>query len=529
MNPNTNKFLLFFSLLFFISTFFTNKSKAQNFTYSSALNNLSYTQSKIIGRVKNNIIVWMYTYSSNWRKTNSDILVYDNEMKLIHKTSFKPIVPEISSISFLNEGNSFAAVLQYPINESFIWNLIRFDADGNIVDTQTIAHAKDYELLKSEDDKSFALERITPSEMNNAIAIKYVFVKNDAIIHADKFTLPFDTLSCAIGKAFLTDDKLIFPVIDSTRDNSKLTVYKLNLSNNSSSNTIRKINNGYLNWVNIDINESDKYYQLTSQLISYDSDAAGAKIFTWQLNKDLTDKNSDTLLCYNNSMSSCLQNIYYYKLNSIALRNNTSDVLITAEDIGNAPIPLYSPSYYAYNEIASYGSSFYEGRVLSMIPQKDLNGNGIYMGSNVSSGPTWGSRSGGSYPRYTPSGLVIKPRLQTAAFAVLNVDAQNKLNWSRCFNASEINDISYLIKHLVSVNTPNALHIIYSEPVDKNNRQSLTDIVLHADGSYTMHPIISMNLKYSYMVEEGIQLDENSVLFPCVIKGKRAFAKYTIE
>jgi len=38
-----------------------------------------------------------------------------------------------------------------------------------------------------------------------------------------------------------------------------------------------------------------------------------------------------------------------------------------------------------------------------------------------------------------------------------------------------------------------------------------------------------MNLKYSYMVEEGMQLDENSVLFPCVIKGKRAFAKYTVK
>ena len=150
MKPNTKKLFPFLNFVFFISVFFTNKSAAQNFTYSAALNNLSYTQAKIIGRVKNNIVVWVHTYSSDWRKANSDILVYDNEMKLLHKTSFKPIAPEVSSINFLNEGNSFAAVLQYPINESFIWNLIRFDADGNIIDTQTIAHAKDYELLKSE-------------------------------------------------------------------------------------------------------------------------------------------------------------------------------------------------------------------------------------------------------------------------------------------------------------------------------------------------------------------------------------------
>ena len=212
-----------------------------------------------------------------------------------------------------------------------------------------------------------------------------MFVKNDNIIHSDKFILPFDTLSCAIGKAFLNDDKLILPVVDSTRNNSKVTVYKLNLSNNSSINTIRSINNGYLNWTNIDINENDKYYLLTSQLINYDSDVAGAKFFSWQLNKDLTDKNSDTLLSYTDSMSSCLRSIYYYKLNNIALKNNTSDVLITAEDIGGTPVPLYSHSYYAYNEIAPYGRSFYEGRVLSMIPQKELNGNGYDGNSNVSS------------------------------------------------------------------------------------------------------------------------------------------------
>ncbi len=529
MKPKTKKLLPFFYLLFFISALFINKSEAQKFTYSAALNNLSNTESKIIGRVKDNIVVWMYNYSGDWRKANSDILVYNNEMKLLHKTSFKPIAPEISSIYFLNEENSFAAVLQYPVNESIIWNLMRFDAEGNIIDTQTIAHAKDYELLKSGDDKSFALVRTVPAEMKNAVAIQYVFVKNDAIAHSGKFTLPFDTLSCAIGKAFLNDDKLIFPVIDSTRDNSKVTVYKLNLSNNSSINTIRKINIGYLNWANIDINESDKYYLLTSQLINHDSDVAGAKIFIWQLNKDLTDKNTDTLLSYTDSMNNCLQNIYYYKLNNVTLKNNTSDVLITAEHIGNTPIQLFSPSYYGNDGIASSGSSFYEGRVLSMTPQKSLNGNGYYALSNVSDGPTWYSGGSKPYQHFTSSGQIIKPRLQNAIFAVLNVDAQNNLKWSQCFNASGVTDISYLIKHSVFISTPDALHIIYAAPVDKNNRQSLTDIVLHADGSYTTHPIISMNLKYAYIIEDGIQLDENSVLFPCVIRGKRAFAKYTIE
>ena len=516
------------SSLLILSIFGFFNCAAQRFVYGNPVGNYPYTQTKIIGRVKNNIVAFMYTYSHDWRKANSDILVYNNEMQLLNKTSFRPVVPDISSINFLNEGNSFSAVSKYPVNESFIWELIQFDANGNIIDTQTIAHAKDYELLKSSNGKSFALIRTIPSEVNNAIAIQYVFVKNGIVFHSDKYTFPFDTLSCAIGKAVLNDDKLVFPVIDSLRNNSKLTVYKLNLSNNSSINTIRNISNGYLNWTNININENDKNYLLTSQLIHHDSDVAGAKIFIWQLNKDLTDKSTDTLLSYTDSMNSCLRNIYYYKLTNVALKNNTSDIFVAAENIGKYPIRLYSPTYNGSDGTASSGGSFYEGRVLSMTPQKALNGNGEYGSSNVASGPTWGGEPG-QYPHLSPSGQVIKPRTQTAVFSVLNVDAQNNLKWSQCFNASGINDISYLIEHSISINTPNALHIIYSEPFDKNIKQSLSDIVLKADGSYTIHQIISMNLKYSYMVEEGVQLDSNSVLVPCIINGKHAFAKYTIE
>jgi hypothetical protein len=260
--------------------------------------------------------------------------------------------------------------------------------------------------------------------------------------------------------------------------------------------------------------------------MNHDSDVAGAKIFIWQLNKDLTDKNTDTVLSYENDTHNCLQNIYYYRLNSVALKNNTSDIFVAAENVGNYPVRLYSPLY-SSPLYSSPGSSFYEGRVLSMIPQKELNGNGYYENSNVASGPTWGNGSGSS--RYTPPGQVIKQRLQTAALAVLNVDDKNNFKWSQCFNASEITDISYLIEHSISVSTPNALHIIYSAPFDKNSKQSLTDIILHNDGSYTVNPIVSMNLKYSYTINEGVQLDSNSILFPCIIRGKRAFAKFMIE
>ena len=511
------------NIFYFFILSFVNHSinlSAQNFSYSAALGNNLYEKAKIIGRVKDNIVVWNYNSSDRHSTKKSELLVYNNKLQLLNTVSFKHIATEILSIDFINEGNSFAAILQYPVNKSVCYKLISFDAYGNITDTQTITQGSDYEMIKSENDKSFVLIKTDTTKMRNAIALQYHFIKNDSLVHSGKYILPFDTLYSSLGKAILDDDKLVFSVTDSIINGTKLTVFKLDLKNDSSINTIRILNNGQLNWTNGLISKSSNYYLLTSQWSNYDSNQTGTKIFLWRLNKDLTDKNADTVLSGNDSMNICLKQIYYYKLNLSVLKNNTLDIFITADEIKDKPIYLYSPEYGLLNNVNRYSHNF------TIPPENEQNGDGYY---GVLDDPKVLSYLALYYTRYTASGQVIKPQPQPATFTILNIDAQNNLKWSQCFNASGITDISYLIKHSISINTPNALHIIYSVPVDKKNKQSLTDIVLHADGSYTTHPIISMNLKYSYMVEEGMQLDENSVLFPCVIKGKRAFAEYTVK
>jgi hypothetical protein len=89
-------------------------------------------------------------------------------------------------------------------------------------------------------------------------------------------------------------------------------------------------------------------------------------------------------------------------------------------------------------------------------------------------------------------------------------------------------DLSSLVNESVFINTQNALHIIYSKLAEKN-KQLLGDIILNHDGTYIIKPIISMNLKCTYMLNESVTLDSNSILIPCVIKNKLAFAKFTIE
>ena len=77
-------------------------------------------------------------------------------------------------------------------------------------------------------------------------------------------------------------------------------------------------------------------------------------------------------------------------------------------------------------------------------------------------------------------------------------------------------------------NTQHSLHIIYPKTLGKN-KQSISDITINQDGSYVITPIISMDLKYKYMLAQSVPLDANSIIVPCTIRGKLAFAKLVIK
>lgn len=160
------------------------------------------------------------------------------------------------------------------------------------------------------------------------------------------------------------------------------------------------------------------------------------------MHKDLTDVNSDTLLANIDSINACLQNIHYYKLSSLALKNNTLDIILLAGEITNKLVYFSVPSY-SSGSFAS-GGSFYEGRVLSYTPQKSLNGNGFYAQSNVARGPTWSNNNGtsGNGNAYNKP---VKLLPQIATLSILNIDKQNNVLWSQCFNDSMENGFKSII------------------------------------------------------------------------------------
>lgn len=134
---------IFRSIFLIVTVFFFLNCSAQQFIYSAPVGNYAYSDTKIIGRVKNNIIIYNYTWSHIFDLRNSEILVYNDKMQLQNRTSFKSITPKIAVVDFIREKDLFSAILQYRENGFLVCKLVNFDADGNILNKKIIEHSPD--------------------------------------------------------------------------------------------------------------------------------------------------------------------------------------------------------------------------------------------------------------------------------------------------------------------------------------------------------------------------------------------------
>ncbi|MBV9962025.1 MAG: hypothetical protein JO072_07225 [Parafilimonas sp.] len=430
------------TLLTFI-VFLSASTNAQSFLYSTPVSNDPNIQTDIIGKVENNIVVWRHSSLIKHAKKLSEFLIYDDNMKLINKSSYDFIRPhEIVSTNFINEGNTFAFVIQYLENDFHICKLISFDANGNLLNNQLLERVRkdeddEYVVKRSPGNEAFALLKIIPSNINGTIALVYYFIKNDVIVHSDKILLPFNIATSGLGQTFLDDNSLLIPLQDSIKNGSRLSLYKINLNNNSSINVLRDLSDGQLMLESLAINGNNNRYIITSEWKTNEPDTSNYnRIFVWQLNKDLFDISTDTLIENIGAVIPCLSNIHYYSLNNIA-NNISSNIIIRASDINVGINGNYFPVSPGDNISSATMGGFYEGRILSTTPKKNLNGNSYYAESNIAHGETWDGSNPPLKKGKEVNNQPDKMLPQIATFAVLNIDIRNHLQWSQCFSASD--------------------------------------------------------------------------------------------
>ena len=187
--------------------------KTQTFSYSQNYLSNKASAGKIIGQVKDHIIVW-YVTQNKYKK--SVILVYDHNMNLIRRIKTDILYSDIDpAATFYNSVDSFYVAYQYQKGNKWEYKLAGFDDNGNLSSTYLIDNAGNlntgdsvaYNYYQSGDKKMLACVKSIFDPRYKAIKFESVFL-NHGILDRDQFVLPFDDVH----------EKLVDFLIDSNKN-----------------------------------------------------------------------------------------------------------------------------------------------------------------------------------------------------------------------------------------------------------------------------------------------------------------------
>ena len=81
--------------------------------------------------------------------------------------------------------------------------------------------------------------------------------------------------------------------------------------------------------------------------------------------------------------------------------------------------------------------------------------------------------------------------------------------------------------HLLPLWVKKLCILFIQKPV--NNTESLEKVSVAPDGSFSLSPIISMNLNYRFVIGMARPISGTAIMVPCIKNDRLAFAKVEIE
>jgi len=518
------------------------QAKAQKIVYSSsALGNSATARYHIIGMVKDHIVIWNFNFG---KFGHSYIMIYDNNLKLSRKVSTNILKSDtLYGINFIRTPDYFCVFYQYRKNKCYFTRLAWFDENGNCVRIKTVdsisLNANSAEITKypvgviqSNESGSFALVNVNPDPEKSFINVRYSLY-NDSLIHSGELKLPFDYSTGNINSFILDANKNLWLTETENNNNRSLVrVYKINTLTGNVTNTVRNIGNGYLVDRSVNILVANEKYLVYGEWTSpSDSNSVTSVkgIFVWQLHPDLTDVSTDTVLEISMATDSCLAGKNFFTLQALRSADNEFSFAIGPGKLFNSF--SYNGTYNSSDSYSYLNFSLYEPPPLSsplyssFVPVS----NGLYKDINYRSPDPFKNYSEHKpqSPRPLPYDSVRPILIGDIITGVVNINSQNKIVWRSCF-VKAIYESTASANTSVAVVGQKALHIIYSKTA-VNNTESLENISVAADGSFSSSPIISMNLKYRFVIGMTRQISGTSIILPCIKDDKLAFAKIEIE
>jgi hypothetical protein len=530
------KTILFFLFLLFCSIILNAQKIYYSPTEKSAYDN---TGNHIIGKIKDNILVWKYIYPGR----NFELLVYDYNMRLQQRVILKAFhsfsYGDNLSFDFINRQNYFDVIVQYNSDNIFYCKAARFDENGALtqpVKTIESLNLKEgseksfanYSLVQSENKKYAALANAV-SEVDGTMEVSFLIIdKNLNCIKKGNTLLPFNSTRTVLSSVCLDNNGNLLLAEASnvpSLSSNMITVYKIERNNDTVSNIVHDVGKKLISDLSMKVDDPNNEYFVSALVEDSDekTDSTRRGMFSILLNTDLTEKASDHFSILNDQEKDTTKNENAF-INGI-VRNDSGYVVVcfAAKETemkgryfagGHAAYNFDAQSFYRQPNNSSMNQINYNTLGTPGLPIYHYQATGPQRGNEIFYEEAGKDKDGGQ----TTRGINNNKRL-----ILLYVSNKNEHTRSLIVTDDFDNTSLFDLGFSKILNVENELHVIFPRVIKEKGM--LGQFILTPTNQIVNKQIISNDLRWDFVYSGGVQIDDHSIVFPSKLHGYLCFAR----
>ncbi|MEO7801269.1 MAG: hypothetical protein ABIR81_04680 [Ginsengibacter sp.] len=462
---------------------------------------------EVVGKVSGNYLVYKNI------RTNNDISVYDNEMKLKERVKLDFIPDRTFNVDFVAY-QDFSYII-YQFQKRNVVYCMAAKIDGNAkkigepieLDTTSLsvfADNKIYNTIFSEDRKQIVIYKIQKkNEKFNFTTL--LFNTSLELQQKSRWVVPYEERRDVYNDFFVDNDgNFVFAKSEkaSARDLlSKVLIVTKPPTSDTFFTTSVNLNNLYLDEVKLKVDNINKRLILNSFYYSQKrGNIEGLFIGIWDRQMDSlivqnTIKFNDTLRRQAKANGTVRIAFNDFFIKNIILKKD-GGFLLTGED------------YYTQSRSTPWN-------------RYDFLNN-------------YSSLSSFNYYNYSPAGYWYRPRgwygnnSQTRYYydniVVMDISKNGKLQWANILHKSQFDDETDNFLSYQIMNTGDELHFLFNELERRN--QLIADQSITWDGRLKRNPTLkSLDKGYEFMPKFAKQVSGKQIIVPCTMRNYICFAK----
>lgn len=497
-----------FAVLLAVIILFNSALFSQRITYSQPeredTRSLNF---EVIGKVSGNYLVYKNI------RTNNDVSVYDNEMKLKERIRLDFIPDRTFNVDFIAYPDFSYVIYQFQKRSIVYCMAAKIDGNGKKIgepvelDTTSLsifADNKIYNTIFSEDKKQIVIYKIQKKNENFNFTT-LLFNTSLQLQRKSRWVVPYEERRDVYNDFFVDNDgNFVFAKSEkaSARDLlSKVFIITKPPMSDTFSSTSVNLNNLYLDEVKLKVDNINKRLVLNSFYYSQKrGNIEGLFIGIWDRLMDSlivqnTIKFNDTLRrqAKVNGTTRIAFNDFFIK--NIILKKD-GGFLLTGED------------YYTQSRSTPWN-------------RYDFLNN-------------YSSLSSYNYYMYSPAGYWYRPRgwygnnSQTRYYydniVVMDISKTGNLQWANILHKSQFDDETDNFLSYQIMNTGDELHFLFNELERRN--QLIADQSITWDGRLKRNPTLkSLDKGYEFMPKFAKQVSSKQIIVPCTMRNYICFAK----